>query len=102
MAGSSPAMTNERGSLILMRSSARHGEVTRRAVLAAGLGLATRPARADEPAPKLSQAEAQYQPTPKGMFSCGVCTFFIKPHSCKIVAGDISPTGWCKLFDLPD
>jgi hypothetical protein len=71
-------------------------------VLAAGLGLLTLPARADEPAPKIPQAEAQYQPTPKGMFSCAVCTFFIKPRSCKVVAGDISPTGWCKLFDLPD
>jgi len=102
MAGSNPATTSERGSLILMRSSARHGEVTRRAVLAAGFGLATLPARADAPLPKILQAEVQYQNTPKGMFSCGVCTFFIKPHSCKIVAGDISPTGWCKLFDLPD
>jgi hypothetical protein len=87
--------------LILMRSSARHGEVTRRAVLAAWFGLATLPARADA-LPKILQAEVQYQNTPKGMFSCGVCTFFIKPHSCKIVAGDISPPGWCKLFDLPD
>ena len=67
----------------------------------AGLGLAALPARADE-LPKLTQAQAQYQNTPKGMYSCALCTFFIKPHSCKVVAGDISPTGWCKLFDLPD
>jgi hypothetical protein len=39
---------------------------------------------------------------PKGMFSCATCTFFVKPRSCKVVAGDISPQGWCKLFDLPD
>ncbi|HWD58617.1 MAG TPA: hypothetical protein VG308_10085 [Stellaceae bacterium] len=74
-------------------------------MLAAGLGLAAIPARADDPAPnpnKISQADAQYQPSPKGMFSCAVCTFFIKPRSCKVVAGNISPTGWCKLFDLPD
>jgi hypothetical protein len=83
--------------------------MTRRAVLAAGLGLAAASppaARADDAAPgnqaKISQADAQYQNTPKGMFSCGVCTFFIKPTSCKVVAGTISPTGWCKLFDLPD
>jgi hypothetical protein len=49
----------------------------------------------------VSQIEAQYQNTPKGMFSCATCTFFIKPRSCKVVTGDISPTGWCKLFDLP-
>lgn len=77
-------------------------KVTRRAVIAAGFGLAALPARADEPLPKISQAEARYQDMPKGMFSCGVCTFFIRPHSCKVVAGDISPNGWCKLFDLPD
>ena len=76
--------------------------MTRREVLAAGLGLAALPARAAEPPAKTSQAEAQYQSTPKGMFSCGVCTFFIKPRSCKLVAGDVSPQGWCKLFDLPD
>jgi hypothetical protein len=80
--------------------------VSRREVLAAGLGLVAVPfstaARADEPPAKISQAEAQYQPMPKGMFSCGVCTFFIKPTSCKVVTGAISPNGWCKLFDLPD
>ncbi|HTQ34298.1 MAG TPA: hypothetical protein VMI30_09020 [Stellaceae bacterium] len=79
---------------------------TRRAVIAAGLGLAALPARGEVPPPgtqpKISPAEAQYQPMPKGLFSCGVCTFFIKPTSCKLVAGAISPTGWCKLFDLVD
>ena len=71
-------------------------------MLAAGLGLATGSAHAEETPPKLSQADAQYQTTPKGMFSCAVCTFFIKPNACKVVAGAISPAGWCKLFDLPD
>ena len=76
---------------------------TRRSVIAAGLGLAALRARAAENAPaKISPAEAQYQPMPKGLFSCGVCTFFIKPTSCKLVAGAISPTGWCRLFDLVD
>jgi hypothetical protein len=66
-----------------------------------GLGLAMT-ARAGEPPPKILQSEAQYQPMPKGMFSCAVCTFFIKPTSCKLVIGAISPSGWCKFFDLPD
>jgi hypothetical protein len=86
------------------------GRVTRRSLLAAAvLGAAfseQRGVRADEPPqnnqPKISQDDAQYQPMPKGMFSCATCTFFIKPHACKVVAGDISPMGWCKLFDLPD
>ena len=76
--------------------------MTRRAVLTAGLVLAASRARGDEPPAKLPQAEAQYQATPKGMFSCATCTFFLKPRSCKVVTGDISPQGWCKLFDLPD
>jgi hypothetical protein len=52
--------------------------------------------------PKVSQQEAQYQPVPKGLFSCAACTFFIGPRSCKVVAGEISPDGWCRLFDLAD
>ena len=76
--------------------------LTRRTVLAAGLGLAASSARADDAPVKISQIEAQYRRMPKGMFSCAVCTFFIKPASCKVVAGNISPNGWCKLFDLPD
>lgn len=76
--------------------------MTRRTLLAAGLGVAGgTPAKADEPV-KITQAEAQYQDTPKGNLSCALCTFFVKPRACKVVAGEISPSGWCKLFDLPD
>ena len=87
-----------------LRMFMRRG-LTRRSILAAGLGLVAVPARADAPAAnpnKIPQTAAQYQPTPKGMFSCAVCTFFIKPKSCKVVDGDVSPTGWCKLFDMVD
>jgi len=72
--------------------------------MSAALGgvSAVPPARAAEPAAKLSQIVAAYQTTAKGMFSCAVCTFFIRPCSCQVVSGDISPNGWCKLFDLPD
>jgi hypothetical protein len=83
----------------------RRGCLSRRDVLAAGLGLAALPARAADTLPeaqKIPQADVEYQTTPKGMFSCAVCTFFIKPRACKVVAGEVSPTGWCKLFDLVD
>jgi hypothetical protein len=83
----------------------RKATLTRRAVIVLGLAVAAAPGEADEqPANpnKIPQAEAQYQPTPKGMFSCATCTFFIKPTSCKVVSGAVSPNGWCKLFDLPD
>jgi hypothetical protein len=45
---------------------------------------------------------AKYQDTPKNGLSCAVCSFFLPPRACKVVAGDISPKGWCKFFDLPD
>jgi uncharacterized membrane protein len=84
--------------------SAKH-QVTRREVLAAALGLgaarACRPARAQEPK-VATQAEALYQDTSKGILSCAACAFFLPPRACKVVAGDISPKGWCKFFDLPD
>ncbi len=76
---------------------------TRRELMTAALGavLAT-PASAEQQPGKMSQIAAAYQNTPKGLFSCAVCTFFIRPSSCKVVSGEISPTGWCKVFDLPD
>jgi hypothetical protein len=52
--------------------------------------------------PKMSRAAAQYQDRPRGGLSCVGCTFFRRPRSCQVVEGDISPSGWCKLFDLPD
>ena len=54
------------------------------------------------PPRKMSQAEAQYQATPRGGLSCVGCTFFRSPSSCQVVEGEVSPTGWCRLFDLPD
>jgi hypothetical protein len=66
--------------------------------LAAGFAAAP-PARAQT---KASQAEAAYQPAPKDGFSCAMCAEFRPPHDCQIVTGEISPTGWCRFFDLPD
>jgi hypothetical protein len=51
---------------------------------------------------QLSPAEAEYQNSPKSGLTCAACTVFRPPRSCEIVAGDISPNGWCKFFDLPD
>ena len=63
-----------------------------RRLVAAALGLgAVLPSRADAAPAMVSQLAAAYQSTPKGMFSCGVCTFFIKPTSCKVVTGAVSP-----------
>jgi hypothetical protein len=77
--------------------------LTRRGLLAAALGLAAAPVRAEAPPlHSVSKEASQYQAAPHGMFSCAVCSFFIKPRTCKVVTGDISPYGWCKYFDMPD
>jgi len=74
--------------------------LSRRRLLA--IALAIRGARSARAQAKMSQATAQYQDRPRGGLSCIGCTFFQRPRSCKVVEGDISPNGWCRLFDLPD
>jgi hypothetical protein len=51
-----------------------------------------------EAAAKVAQKAAQYQPTPQGGLSCAGCNSFVAPSQCKLVAGEISPTGWCHLW----
>jgi len=47
---------------------------------------------------KISQADAKYQPQPKGQQRCDNCVNFQAPKACKFVQGDISPSGWCQLY----
>ncbi len=54
--------------------------LSRRELLAATLALGAAPAGAEEPRVRVSQLEAQYQGTPKGLFSCAACTFFLRPR----------------------
>lgn len=51
-------------------------------------------------AAKLPQSAARYQGTPKGKARCDNCTLWEPPSSCKLVAGTISPSGWCSLYRL--
>jgi hypothetical protein len=57
--------------------------------------LATLPASA---AGQIPQAQVGYQDQPHEGQHCELCTHFAKPNACKLVAGTISPQGWCKLF----
>lgn len=41
---------------------------------------------------------AGYQSQPNGGQRCGLCQHFQPPSSCKVVAGQISAQGWCRLF----
>ena len=67
--------------------------------VAAALSLRTSSAQADE---KMTRAQAQYQDTPNGIYSCSNCSLFERPKSCKVVAGEVSEDGWCKAFALVD
>jgi len=40
----------------------------------------------------------QYQDHPKGKERCAECANFVTPHGCTVVAGIISPNGWCIAF----
>jgi hypothetical protein len=65
----------------------------------AGVAAAVEPAGAQT---KMSKKDAEYQDTPQDIRMCATCTLFEAPRSCKVVEGDISPNGWCKVFALAD
>jgi hypothetical protein len=54
---------------------------------------AARPASA-----KVSEQGVGYQPTPSGSARCDNCAQWQPPHGCKVVAGNISPSGWCSIY----
>jgi hypothetical protein len=55
-----------------------------------------------EASDKMTRQQAQYQDTPSGIYSCGLCTLFEPPNACKVVEGEVSKDGWCKAFALAD
>ena len=69
-------------------------------VAAAGTGALlavalTEPAGA---ASKVAKTAVAYQPQPKGAARCDNCVQWQAPAACKLVAGDISPSGWCSIY----
>lgn len=64
------------------------------AVLATGV-TTSQSARADA---KMAKSIVHYQPTPHQGQSCATCVQFVRPASCKVVQGPISPAGWCELY----
>ena len=73
--------------------------VSRRTVLIAAAGavpvLALMSGSAEA---KMAQTAVKYQATPKDGKQCDGCNFFVAPNSCKMVDGEIAPTGWCALW----
>jgi hypothetical protein len=85
------------------RPSRRHVLKCAAAALAAIPVVISAKALAAESA-KTSKATMKYQDHPNGKQRCDGCLQFIpgsspKAHgTCKVVAGDISPQGWCIAF----
>jgi hypothetical protein len=71
----------------------------RTATLLAAAGFAgVAGAQQQPPTQKVDKKLVMYQPIPKNGQSCNKCVNFEPPNACKLVAGDISPAGWCQLF----
>ena len=79
-----------------MSESCSNSGVSRRSVLLAAAGAAPLLAlTGGEAQAKLAMTAVKYQPDPKDGKQCDGCNFFVAPNSCKMVDGDIAPTGWC-------
>jgi hypothetical protein len=42
---------------------------------------------------------ALYQDSPNKGRNCAGCTHFLEPNACEIVAGEVSPDGWCRFHE---
>ena len=51
---------------------------------------------------RMTRQQAQYQDTPKDIYSCELCSLFEAPKSCKVVEGEVSKDGWCRAFAMAD
>jgi len=72
--------------------------VSRRTVLLAAVAAAPVLVLGTAHAGTLPQTAVAYQKEPKDGKQCDGCNLFIAPASCKSVAGEIAPTGYCKLW----
>jgi len=66
------------------------------AIIAAAISLGK--SQLAEAQSKVSKKTAKYQDHPKNGQQCSTCNFFRPPKSCQLVAGDISPNGWCSFY----
>jgi High potential iron-sulfur protein len=80
---------------VCRRSLLRHVAVFAGASSLLGTALGSDAAGAEE---KMSQKDAEYQPTPKNSQTCAACEQFSPPAACKIVVGKVAPQGWCQFF----
>ncbi len=79
----------------------RRWNISRRGALIFGAGAVVGVAgsgRTALAAAKMPKGQAGYSDKPRGGNECDKCLQFQPPSACKIVDGDISPSGWCNLF----
>ena len=82
-----------------MRETCKTSGVSRRTVLLAAAGAVPVVALTGGQAQaKIAQTAVHYQTSPKDDHQCDGCNFFMAPNGCKLVDGDIVPTGWCALW----
>lgn len=70
------------------------GPVIATAAFAAGLSAGRASAEA-----KLPQNQVSYQSSPKNDKRCKACVNYEGNNTCRVVAGEISPEGWCRLWN---
>ena len=83
------------------KPSGAPAQLSRRALLQAAAGAAALLGTAAVPANaqlKVSKPSVAYQDQPDGSRRCDLCAHFVRPGSCQIVEGPISPQGYCRLF----
>ena len=78
----------------------RRGLLSRAALIAGGASLfgGGLSATAAAGASKMPQNAVNYQDKPRGNARCDNCTQWQPASSCKLVAGTISPSGWCSVY----
>ncbi len=67
---------------------------------AAGAALALFGVQARAQQKKSTKEQAQYKDTTDQGVYCKGCAYFEPPSGCKIVEGEVSPMGWCALWDF--
>jgi len=87
--------------MVEKRVDSSRRKLIRAVVEGVSAGLLLRISRT-EASEKMTRQQAEYKDTPNGIYSCGMCTLFEPPKSCKVVAGEVGKDGWCKAFALAD
>ncbi|MBV8684255.1 MAG: high-potential iron-sulfur protein [Caulobacteraceae bacterium] len=79
---------------LLARNLPRRAVLSGAILVLTGLGAGSVAAQAK----KIPQKAASYRDKPLGKARCDNCSLWQSPASCKVVEGQISPSGWCSLY----